>query len=171
MGYFRKKYKAQKYKAKGKVIAITRGISRRAWDEMLAATYNGREIQTGSSQMTERKIIPIVAASEASESGSSCSGAEPFALMVLGDSMMPEFEDGDVVVVEPEGLAHDGSFVIAFHNEEYIFRQLRIQEGRYSLIALNESYPAMDVPGMDVVKGVVIQKSKPGKRKLSKSYI
>jgi hypothetical protein len=29
----------------------------------------------------------------------------------------------------------------------------------------------MDVPGMDVVKGVVIQKSKPGKRKLSKSYI
>ncbi len=121
--------------------------------------------------MTQRKIIPIVAASEASESDSSCSGAEPFALMVLGDSMVPEFEDGDVVVVEPEGLAHDGSFVIAFHNEEYIFRQLRIQDGRYSLTALNASYPAMDVPGIDVVKGVVIQKSKPGKRKLSKSYI
>lgn len=121
--------------------------------------------------MTERKIIPILSAEDGGSKDSSCSGAESFALMVLGDSMLPEFEDGDVVVVEPEGLAHDGSFVIAFHNEEYIFRQLRIQEGRYSLIALNESYPAVDVPGMDVVKGVVIQKSKPGKRKLSKSYI
>jgi DNA polymerase V len=155
----------------GDVIAAARGISRHAWDEMLAAKYNGREIQTGSSQMIERKIIPIVAASETGESDSSCSGAEPFALMVLGDSMLPEFEDGDVVVVEPEGLAQDGSFVIAFHNEEYIFRQLRIQDGRYSLTALNEAYPAMDVPSVEVVKGVVIQKSKPGKRKLSKSYI
>jgi DNA polymerase V len=121
--------------------------------------------------MTERKIIPIVAASETSESDSSCSGAEPFALMVLGDSMMPEFEDGDVVVVEPEGLAHDGSFVIAFHNDEHIFRQLRIQDGRYSLVALNPKYPEMNVPGIEVVKGVVIQKSIPGKRKLSKSYV
>ncbi len=121
--------------------------------------------------MKERKIIPILPAAEASANDSSCSAAEAYALMVLGDSMLPEFEDGDVIVVEPEGLARDGSFVIAFHNEEHILRQLRIQYGRYSLVALNEQYPSMDVPGIEVVKGVVIQKSKPGKRKHSKSYI
>jgi DNA polymerase V len=121
--------------------------------------------------MSERKTIPIISAEDVGGSGSSCSGAEVYALMVLGDSMLPEFEDGDVVVVEPEGLARDGSYVIAFHNEEYIFRQLRIQDGHYSLAALNESYPTMDVPGIEVVKGVVIQKKKPGKRKNFKSYI
>lgn len=91
--------------------------------------------------------------------------------MVLGEAMMPEFEDGDVIVIEPEGLAHDGSYVIAFHDEEYTFRQLRIQDGRYSLVALNELFPSMDVPGIEVVKGVVIQKTKPGKRKSAKFYI
>lgn len=121
--------------------------------------------------MTERKIIPIVAKDETGGSDSSCSGAEAYALMVLGDSMLPEFEDGDVVVVEPEGLAKDGSYVIAFHNEEYIFRQLHIQNGAYSLVALNDAYPAQDVPGIDVVKGVVIQKTKPGNRKSFKSYV
>lgn len=121
--------------------------------------------------MTERKIIPIVAKEGAGGSESSCSGAEVYALMVLGDSMMPEFEDGDVVVVEPEGLARDGSYVIAFHNEEYIFRQLQIKDGNYALIPLNDAYPSVDVPGIEVVKGVVIQKKKPGNRKNFKSYI
>ncbi len=121
--------------------------------------------------MSERKIIPIQPAAEEA-SGSSCSAAEVYALMVLGDSMMPEFDEGDVVVVEPEGLAHDGSFVIAFHNEEYIFRQLRIQDGHYSLVALNPKYPDMDVPGIEVVKGVVIQKKQRSrKRKDFKSYV
>lgn len=120
--------------------------------------------------MSDRKIIPIQSVAPEG-SGSSCDSAEAYALMVLGDSMMPEFNEGEIVVVEPEGLARDGSYVIAFHNEEYIFRQLRIQDGHYSLVALNPKYPDMDVPGMEVVKGVVIQKSIPGKRKLSKSYI
>ena len=43
----------------------------------------------------------------------SCSGAEPFALRVLGDSMAPEFADGDIIIVEPDGALHDGSFVLA----------------------------------------------------------
>ncbi|HEY6096026.1 MAG TPA: S24 family peptidase [Gallionellaceae bacterium] len=119
--------------------------------------------------MSDRKFIPIQSISPEG-SGSSCDSAEVYALMVLGDSMMPEFNEGEVVVVEPEGLARDGSYVIAFHNEEYIFRQLRIQDGHYSLVALNPKYHDMEVPGIEVVKGVVIQKATPGKRKLSKSY-
>ena len=35
---------------------------------------------------------------------SSCSKAEPFVLQVLGDSMIPEFQDGVVIVIDPEGV-------------------------------------------------------------------
>ena len=59
--------------------------------------------------MNPRKTIPLVDAGSPSD----CSGAESFALMVLGDSMAPEFVEGEVIVVEPEGLARDGSFVVA----------------------------------------------------------
>jgi DNA polymerase V len=61
--------------------------------------------------MSARKVIPI--ADSRVQATDDCSGAEPFALMVLGDSMAPEFVEGEVIVVEPEGLATDGSYVIA----------------------------------------------------------
>ena len=38
------------------------------------------------------KTIPIVAAQDPALSA--CGGAEPFALMVLGDAMAPEFREG-----------------------------------------------------------------------------
>ena len=44
--------------------------------------------------------------------------------MVLGDSMAPEFVEGDVIIIEPEGLAVDGSYVLAQADGEWIFRQL-----------------------------------------------
>src|SRR5574340_1089978 len=116
---------------------------------------------------TERKTIPIQDINEASN----CAGSEPYALMVLGDSMLPEFENGDIIVVEPEGLAKDGSFVVAYHNNEYTFRQLRIRDDKWYLSALNDLYPTEQISGPDAVKGVVIQKKKPGKRSSMKSYI
>ena len=61
--------------------------------------------------------------------------------MVLGDSMEPEFVEREIIVVEPEGLATDGSYVIAFHNEEYIFRQLIKREAGWALHALNPGLP------------------------------
>lgn len=120
--------------------------------------------------MALNKIIPILPAEEAAEADN-CASGEPYALMVLGDAMLPEFEDGDIIVVEPEGLARDGSFVVAFHNDEYTFRQLRIHDGQHYLQALNELYPTEKIPGIEAVKGVVIQKKKPGKRKSFKSYV
>lgn len=120
--------------------------------------------------MAFEKIIPILPAEDAAEVDS-CVGGEPYALMVLGDAMLPEFENGDIIVVEPEGLARDGSFVVAFHNDEYTFRRLRIHEGQHYLQALNELYPTEEISGIEAVKGVVIQKKKPGKRKSFKSYV
>ena len=78
--------------------------------------------------MTGHRILPIaVAGGRATED---CSGAEPFALMVLGDSMAPEFRDGEIIVVEPEGLARAGSFVVAQVDGDWMLRELaRAGEG------------------------------------------
>lgn len=117
--------------------------------------------------MTSKRTIPIVADS----GGDDCSGAESFALMVLGDSMAPEFTEGDVVVVEPEGLARDGSFVIARVDGEWTFRQLVATDGAWSLRALNPAYPARPLPDLSQIRGVVIQKSRPGRRRAAKRYV
>ena len=117
-----------------------------------------------------RKTIPILAQGE-DPAADACAGAEPYALMVLGDSMAPEFVEGEVIVVEPEGLATDGSFVLAWLDGELIFRQLVRAGAGWRLHALNPAYPTSDIPGLDAVKGVVIQKSKPGRRRATKRYV
>ncbi len=113
--------------------------------------------------------IPIVA--READFGGACGGAEPFALMVLGDSMLPEFEEGDVVIVEPEGLAGDGAFVLAFYNDEWIFRQLVGNHECWLLRPLNPKYAEQPIADLAPVRGVIIQKSKPGRRRAMKRYV
>lgn len=100
-----------------------------------------------------------------------CAAAEPFALMVLGDSMEPEFREGEVILVEAEGLATDGSFVIAWLAGEWIFRQLARHGAGWRLQALNPAYPAADIADLGPIRGVIIQKSQPGRRRARKSYL
>lgn len=109
---------------------------------------------------------------------SSCASGEPYVLMVLGDSMLPEFEPGEVIVVEPEGLAKDGSFVVAYlpwveqEDDRYIFRQLVRHPDGWMLKPLNPLYPNIPIDSIEsVVKGVVVQKKKPGRRRAMKYYV
>jgi len=91
---------------------------------------------------------------------------------VLGDSMEPEFVEGDIIVIEPEGLATDGSYVMAWLDEEWIFRQLaKAADGGWKLQPLNPKYPAASIPDLSVIMGVIIQKSKPGRRKAAVRYV
>jgi SOS-response transcriptional repressor LexA len=116
-----------------------------------------------------RRIVPIVPAT--SDPEGDCAGAEPFALMVLGDSMAPEFADGDVIVVEPEGLAADGAYVIAEVHDGWTLRQLVRTGSGWQLRALNGAYPATAIADLATVRGVVIQKSRPGRRSTLKRYV
>ena len=114
-----------------------------------------------------KKTIPIAAAPTAS----ACEDAEAFALMVLGDSMAPEFVEGEIVVIEPSGEAGDGSYVLAHADGDWIFRQLRRDGERWLLAPLNPAYPAVAIDDLSAVRGVIIQKSKPGRRKATKRYV
>jgi SOS-response transcriptional repressor LexA len=102
-----------------------------------------------------------------------CSGGESFALRVLGDDMAPEFNEGDIIIVEPDGALRDGSFVLAQHDGQWTFRQLAQRGASWWLRATNPErtdLPELPLPGLHAVHGVVIQKAVPGRRQLTKHY-
>lgn len=115
------------------------------------------------------RVIAIQA--ETAQAESACSGAEPIALMVLGDSMLPEFAEGEVIVIEPDGMAEDGSFVLAHLADDWMLRQLVRDGDSWRLRALNPTYPEHTCTDLDAVKGVVIRKVRPGRRRESKNYV
>lgn len=103
--------------------------------------------------------------------GGDCSGGESFALRVIGHSMAPEFNDGEIVIVEPDGAVRDGAFVLAMHGGEWIFRQLRGDGARWWLHPLDPAWPDLPLADLSAVRGVIIQKALPGRRRASKRYI
>lgn len=108
------------------------------------------------------------------EDSSACSGSEAFALRVLGTSMEPEFLEGEIIIIEPGGLLRDGAYVLAQHDGEWIFRQLCKADGQdagWTLHALNPAFADVAIDDLSAVRGVIIQKSLPGRRKASKRYI
>ncbi len=103
-----------------------------------------------------------------------CSGGESFALRVLGDDMAPEFNDGEIIIIEPDGDLKDGCFVLAQVGGEWTFRQLCQRGEGWALHALNPArtdLPDTPLADLSAVHGLVIQKSVPGRRKLSKFYL
>lgn len=103
-----------------------------------------------------------------------CSGGESFALRVLGQDMLPEFREGDIIIVEPDGALRDGSFVLACPGGAWLLRQLARRGEHWCLRALNPAPgepPELPLSDLSTVHGLVIQKAVPGRRKLSKSYL
>jgi len=124
---------------------------------------------------TRRPInIPVVAAPQPeAEAESNCSGNELVALMVLGDSMQPEFTEGEILVIEMGRPATEGAFVIAeVATEDFIFRQLkRDEQGGWLLHALNPIHPDTSIAGLEIIKGVVTHKRNARSRKTVKFYV
>ena len=100
-----------------------------------------------------------------------CAGGESFALRVLGHSMVPEFNEGEIIIIEPDGLAQDGAYVLAWYREEWTFRQL-VQAGTAWLLhPLNPAFADAPLVDLSAVRGVIILKALPGRRRASKHYI
>jgi len=84
-----------------------------------------------------------------------------FALTVHGDSMEPEFAEGDIITVDPGRAYCSGSYVIAKNGEEATFKQLILDGSSVFLKPLNERYPIKDMTGIEIrIVGVVIEKRK-----------
>ena len=114
---------------------------------------------------------PGVLGASADFDGAGCSNGESFALRVLGHSMAPEFNDGDIVIVEPDGALRPGCYVLAQVRGEWTFRQLLGNAAGWHLHALQPGLPDTPLSDLSAVRGVIIQKAVPGRRRLSKSYL
>ncbi len=74
-------------------------------------------------------------------------GPNVFALRVKGDSMEPEFNDGEIIVVNPHIESKPGDFVIIKNkeNDEATFKQLKRYGDTSILHPLNPKYPDIEL--------------------------
>ena len=86
--------------------------------------------------------------------------ANAFALIIKGNSMLPEFKEGDTVIIDPAVQPRPGEFVVAKnHENEATFKKYRPRglnekgEQVFELVPLNEDYPSMR---SDITKIVII---------------
>lgn len=90
-------------------------------------------------------------------------GQNIFALRVKGDSMEPEFVDGDIIILSPEGMIHPGDYVIVKNDEgEATLKQLK-QYGKIRVLhPLNPKYPDIELSEKHqyVIVGKVVEKKK-----------
>jgi hypothetical protein len=128
-----------------------------------------QEWRVSNEHATPLRRVPIPVKPAAVEDA--CAGAEPFALMVLGHSMEPEFQHGDIVVIEPDGLVRDGSFVLAHAGGEWMLRRIERRASGWALTVLAGSEPAIEIADLASVRGVVIQRSRGGRRRDTKRYV
>ena len=93
--------------------------------------------------------------------GTGCSMHEPYALQVLGADMEPEFPDKCVVIVEPTEQCRSGMYIFVEVEGVRWFRQFRRDDqGREWLLALNASFPQIELTGLEwKVLGVIIQRN------------
>ena len=90
-------------------------------------------------------------------------GRGAFALRVKGDSMEPEFSDGCTIVVDPEKMAVNGSYVVVHvdDDEEATFKELIVDGSRKYLKPVNNRYPLLEMKGKKLaICGVVVQQIK-----------
>jgi SOS-response transcriptional repressor LexA len=84
---------------------------------------------------------------------------------------VPEFLEGEIIIIEPEGLAKDGAYVLAWHNDAWTFRQLLRADAGWILRALSPAFADVPLADLSAVRGVIIQKALPGRRRASKFYV
>ena len=84
-----------------------------------------------------------------------------FALRVRGDSMEPEFAEGDIIVVDPDRDPISGSFVLVRNRDgEVVFKHLKQYGDKWILCPLNPRYPEIEMNEEHEIIGVICQKIK-----------
>jgi SOS-response transcriptional repressor LexA len=89
-------------------------------------------------------------------------GKNVFALRVVGDSMEPEFKEGEVVIVSPQVEAVPGDYVVVKNRDgQATFKQLKKYGQKWVLHPLNPNYDDQEVSrGQFKIIGKVVKKEK-----------
>ncbi len=136
-------------------------------DEFMALLNGRRE---GDALPAQRPTVPLVGFAQAGAGGffddagfpaghgwdlielPTQSSANSYALKVHGDSMLPLYRNGDVLIVEPGATVHKGDrVVVKTTGGEVMAKVLERQTGKsVSLLSLNPEHPNRDIPAAEV---------------------
>ncbi|MCX8026529.1 MAG: S24 family peptidase [Thermodesulfovibrionales bacterium] len=72
---------------------------------------------------------------------------DAFALRVEGDSMIPEYQDGDIIIVSPNTQVFSGNDAVVMYNNEVTLKRIKWDNEHVSIIPLNEKYPILVLRG------------------------
>jgi len=100
--------------------------------------------------------------------GCSSENSEAYALRVVGDSMLPEFADGQIVIVDPAYPLSSGAFVVVDYGGEVILGQYTVEDARKRLVFLNADYAPLVLAPPYQIKGVVTQRA--GRRRSERKH-
>jgi len=75
---------------------------------------------------------------------------QAFALKVKGNSMSPRIEDGDIVIVSPQGEARSGDICVVRVNDEDTLKKVKFEGSYIHLIPLNPEFDPVTVKKKDV---------------------
>ena len=80
-------------------------------------------------------------------------GENAYALQVQGDSMLPLYRDGDILIVEPSARVRKGDRVIAKTNTGEVMAKVLAsrREQIVELVSLNPAYPNRKIPEAQIV--------------------
>ncbi|MHB8110529.1 MAG: LexA family protein [Syntrophorhabdaceae bacterium] len=86
-------------------------------------------------------------------------GPNVFALHVVGDSMYPEYREGDIVIIDPGIEPVSGDDAIVKVNDEVTFKQVHFYLDKIRLIPLNrDKYEPVEISREDGFKVQIIGK-------------
>ena len=100
-------------------------------------------------------------------------GQRAFAIVIRGNSMEPEFTEGDLVLIDPDEPLHPGDFVVAKNGEEEAtFKKYRprgySEDGKeiFELAPLNDDYATMRSDRQPIqIIGIMVEHRRRRKRR------
>lgn len=107
------------------------------------------EVRAGMPELIfEENIIDYVKVDE-----KTYNSGELFGLKIKGDSMLPRFHEGDVVIIRKQNNANSGDIVVVLVNgEEATIKKLRKTKEGIDLIPLNSRYDIISYSNNAIIK-------------------
>lgn len=114
-----------------------------------------REDEASYRSKPKTRLIPVLSWAHAGEAGSfeelpkswqdevptECRDEKAFAVRLLGDSMSPQFLEGDLLILQPSREIYSGCLaVVRLANDGILFRRVEVRGGRLLLVPLNPQY-------------------------------
>lgn len=84
-----------------------------------------------------------------------------FAVKISGNSMEPDYHDGDILLVKSQNTLNNGQLGILFYEGDTLFKKYKKNKMKESIISLNKTeYPPVDIPSNRklVIQGLVLGK-------------